>query len=86
MIFPARNRRLAMVPWLSARGSDTVVAVHTRRLSTLRLGGHPNAEIGFGIPDVLPDAVPRRAVTLPSPRAERLNLDAQKVRYLIRIE
>ena len=77
---------MAAVQCLSVRGSANGGPVHARRLSTLRRGIHPGAEIGLGVSDLLSDAVPPRTVTLPSPDSERFNFDTKEACDLVGIE
>jgi hypothetical protein len=45
------------------------------------LCAHPSTKICFGIPDILPDPVPSRAITSSAPDPERFHFNAKKARY-----
>jgi hypothetical protein len=55
-----------------------VVAGHAR--ANLRV--HPSMEIWLGVPDLLSDPVPTRAITSPAPDPEGFHFNAKKARYL----
>jgi hypothetical protein len=71
---------------LSVSGSANFGPVGGSRDSTLRLGVHPDAQIGFGVSDLFSDSVPLWAVTPASPGSECFNLDAEEARHSVGIE